>query len=375
MRIIILGTAWPYRGGLATFNERLARQLIAEGHEVEILTFTMQYPDFLFPGETQYSSDPQPADLKITRVMNSVHPFSWWRTGRLIRQKKADVLIVKFWIPLMAPCLGTIARIVRRAGVRVVSVLDNVIPHEPHWWDKYLIRYFMRSVHHFVAMSDSVRADAMRFMSPVGQTVTLCPHPLYDNFGTPVPQDEAKKQLGLEQDMRYLLFFGFIRDYKGLDLLMRAFADKRLEQQPVRLLVAGEFYNNAEQYAQLEKELGLVGRIVWHTRFIANDQVRLYFSAADMVVQPYKSATQSGVTQVAYHFCKPMLVTNVGGLAEIVPDGKVGYVTAVEPQAIADALVDFCEKEATAFFDENIRKEKQKYAWSRMTEAILQTEN
>ncbi|MCI7430441.1 MAG: glycosyltransferase [Bacteroidales bacterium] len=373
MKIVILGTSWPYRGGgIATYNERLARQFMAEGHEVEILTFTLQYPDFLFPGKTQYSDEPAPTDLRITRVMNSVNPFSWWKTARLLRRIRPDLMVVKFWIPLMAPCLGTIARLARRQGIRVVSILDNVIPHEPHFWDKWLIRYFVRSIDHFVAMSDSVKRDCERFLPRTTKArVMLCPHPLYDNFGQPVPQAEAQQQLGLNPDYRYLLFFGFIRDYKGLDLLMHAFADPRLRHYRVKLIVAGEFYNNAEQYEQLEKQLGLEGEIVWHTQFIPNDQVRIYFSAADLIVQPYKTATQSGVTQVAYHFSKPMLVTNVGGLAEIVPHGKVGYVTPVDAKAVADALVDFCSDDNKLRFAQNIETEKKKYAWSRMTEACL----
>lgn len=373
MRVLILGTSWPYRGGgLATFNERMARQFMAEGHEVEIVTFTLQYPDFLFPGKTQYSDEPRPKDLKITRMMNSVNPISWLRTGRAIRRKKADIVVVKFWIPLMAPCLGTIARIARRGGIRVVSVLDNVIPHEPHFWDKWFIRYFVRSVDAFVAMSDSVRTDCLKFISRKHpQPITLCPHPLYDNFGEAVPKAEARKQLGIDEDSICLLFFGFIRDYKGLDLLLKAYADPRLEGKKVQLVVAGEFYNNGAQYAELEKQLGLQGRVLWHTHFIADDQVRMYFSVADLIVQPYKTATQSGVTQVAYHFCKPMLVTNVGGLAEMVPDGKVGYVTPVDTKAIADAIVDFCDRSDVDCFHEGIEEEKQKYSWSRMTEAII----
>lgn len=374
MRVIILGTAWPYRGGLSAFNERLAREFMAGGHDVEILTFTLQYPDFLFPGKTQYSDDPQPKDLHITRVMNSINPLSWIRTGRLIRQKKADLMVVKFWIPLMAPCLGTIARIARKGGTKVVSVLDNVIPHEPHCWDKWFIRYFVRSVDRFVAMSDSVRNDCLKFISKkhaASQPVALCPHPLYDNFGAPVPKDEARRQLGIDQDAVCLLFFGFIRDYKGLDLLMKAYADPRFANKNVRLVVAGEFYNNGAQYTELEQQLGLKGKIDWRTRFIPDDQVRVYFSAADLIVQPYKTATQSGVTQIAYHFCKPMLVTNVGGLAEIVPNGKVGYVTPVDSKAIADAMLDFCERGDVECFRAGIEEEKQKYAWSRMVAAIM----
>ncbi len=371
MRIVILGTAYPYRGGLAAFNERLAREALAAGDQVEVLTFTMQYPDFLFPGKTQYSDDPAPKDLSIRRVMNSINPLSWLRTGRMIRRMKPDLLIIKFWIPLMAPCLGTIARIAKRGGVRVVSVLDNVIPHEPKPWDGVLIRYFIRSVDGFVAMSESVRQDCLRFISKKHpKPVALCPHPLYDNFGEIVDKTEARRQLGLPETGKILLFFGFIRDYKGLDLLLRAYADARLQNEQVHLVVAGEFYNNSEKYYALEKELGLKQPVIWRTEFIPDEQVRVYFSAADLIVQPYKTATQSGVTQIAYHFRKPMLVTNVGGLAEIVPNGKVGYVTAVDPQAIADALADFCAREDSECFRTGIEEERQKYSWSRMLQTI-----
>ncbi len=372
MRIGIAGTAWPYRGGLAAFNERLARQFIAEGHEVKIFTFSMQYPDFLFPGKTQYSDAPQPEDLSICRTINSVNPFSWFKTARAIRKADIDILVIKFWIPLMAPCLGTIARLARHKGIRVVSILDNVIPHEPHFWDKWLIRYFIRSVDSFIAMSESVREDCLKFL-PASRhdVVTLSPHPLYDNFGEAVTKTDARSFLGLPQDKTILLFFGFIRDYKGLDLLMKAY--KKAYTKDLLLVVAGEFYNNAQQYSELEKELGLEGTIEWRTDFIPDDKVRYYFSAADLIVQPYKTATQSGVTQIAYHFERPMLVTRVGGLAEIVPNGKVGYVCEVNEDEIAEAIRSFAvmdTKQRDASFRKNIQNEKQKYAWSAMTAKI-----
>jgi glycosyltransferase involved in cell wall biosynthesis len=372
VRIGIVGTTWPYRGGLAAFNERLAHQFMAEGHEVQIFTFTMQYPDFLFPGKTQYSEAPEPSDLSISRTVNSISPFSWLRTVRAIRRAGVELIVIKFWIPLMAPCLGTIARLCRRRGIRVVSILDNVIPHEPHFWDKWLIRYFIRSVDRFIAMSDSVREDCLKFLPASRQDcVALSPHPLYDNFGQPVSKTEARQFLGLPQDQTILLFFGFIRDYKGLDLLMKAY--KKVKNEHLLLVVAGEFYNNGEQYKELERELDLEGMIAWHTDFIPDDKVRYYFSAADLIVQPYKTATQSGVTQIAYHFERPMLVTNVGGLAEIVPNGKVGYVCEVSEESVAKAIGHFVSQDPQlreAQFKENIQNEKQKYAWSNMTKLI-----
>ena len=369
MKIAVLGTAWPYRGGLAVYNERLARQFASEGDDVTIYTFTLQYPSFLFPGKTQYSSEPAPSDLKIIRSLNSINPFNWIKTGRIIRKLEPDILIIKFWLPFMAPCLGKVARMVRRNGkTRVVSILDNIIPHEHRPGDRLFGRYFTRSVDGFVAMSDSVLEDLSQFDTVKPRV--FCRHPLYDNFGPRTSREDSLKFLGLDPGQRYMLFFGLIRDYKGLDLLLRAYADSRFRKMNVKLIVAGEFYSGSEKYFELEKELGLEGMVVWKSDFVPDSEVRYYFGAADIIVQPYKSATQSGVTQIAYHFEKPMLVTNVGGLAEIVPDGKVGYVVSPVENEIADALVDFFENGRQDQFTEGILTEKRQYAWSNMTRSV-----
>lgn len=368
-RVVIVGTAYPYRGGLAVYNERLAREYQSKGYDVTIYTFTLQYPNFLFPGKTQYSTSAPPEDLHIVRKVNSVNPFNWLKVGNEIKKICPELVIIKFWLPFMAPCLGTIARMVRRNKVtRVVSILDNIIPHEHRIGDSLFARYFVGSVDGFVAMSQSVLNDAETFDKK--KPKIFSPHPLYDNFGKHVVREEAIEQLGLDPSMRYILFFGLIRDYKGLDWLLRAFADKRLADKDIRLIVAGEFYNNAEQYETLERELGIQGRVIWHREFVPDEKVRYYFSAADLIAQPYKSATQSGVTQIAYHFERPMLVTNVGGLAEIVPDGKVGYVVEPKVEAIADALVDWSTSDKTTHFVQGLKEEKRKYSWSEMVEAV-----
>ena len=369
-RIIIVGPAYPYRGGIADFNERLSREFQREGHEVTIYTFTLQYPSFLFPGKTQYSTSPAPADLTIERRANSINPLNWLKVGRAIRRQRPDMVMIRFWLPFLAPCLGTIARVVRRdKHIKVVALLDNVIPHEHRIGDRLFARYMIKSVGGYVAMSESVLGDAKSFDD--SQPCSLTPHPLYDNFGDRVSRDEAIAHLGLDADCRYILFFGLIRDYKGLDLLLRAFADERLRGKRVRLIVAGEFYSNAERYEQLEQELGLAEHIVWHKEFIPADQVRYFFAAADLVAQPYKSATQSGITQIAYHFERPMLVTDVGGLAEIVPHGKVGYVVKPHADAIAEALVDFVDHKQESDFSAGIAEEKTKYTWDKMTAALF----
>ncbi|MBO5679819.1 MAG: glycosyltransferase [Bacteroidaceae bacterium] len=368
--IIIVGPAYPYRGGIADFNERLAREFQREGHKVTIYTFTLQYPGFLFPGKTQYSTSPAPGDLTIVRKVNSINPLNWVKVGREIRRQHPDMVMVRFWLPFLSPCLGTIARIISKdKGIKVVSLLDNVVPHEHRIGDKVFARYMIKSVGGYVAMSESVLADAKSFDDT--KPYALTPHPLYDNFGDRVSRDEAIAHLGLDADTRYILFFGLIRDYKGLDLLLRAFADSRLRNKKTKLIVAGEFYSNAELYEQLERNLDIAEHIVWYKEFIPADQVRYFFAAADLVAQPYKTATQSGITQIAYHFERPMLVTDVGGLAEIVPHGKVGYVVKPEADAIADALVDFIDNHHESDYHEGILQEKTKYAWSNMTAALV----
>ena len=369
-RIIIVGPAYPYRGGIADFNERLAQEFQREGHEVITYTFTLQYPSFLFPGTTQYSTGPAPKDLNIVRMINSINPLNWIKVGREIRRQRPDMVMIRFWLPFLAPCLGTIARIVRRdKNIRVVGLLDNVIPHEHRIGDRLFARYMIKSLEGYVAMSEAVLNDAHSFDDTLPHGLT--PHPLYDNFGEKVSREEAIKVLNLDADTRYILFFGLIRDYKGLDLLLRAFADERLRGKKVKLIVAGEFYSNAEMYERLESELNLTEHIVWCKEFVPADKVRYYFATADLVAQPYKTATQSGITQIAYHFERPMLVTNVGGLAEIVPHGKVGYVVAPNASEIADALVDFVDHRTEADYREGILEEKAKYAWSNMTAQLF----
>jgi glycosyltransferase involved in cell wall biosynthesis len=369
MKILIVGPAWPYRGGIADFDERIAREYIKKGDEVEIFTFTLQYPSFLFPGKTQYSPDPRPEDLDIKRKVNSINPFNWIKVGRELKKKNADLLIIKFWLPLMAPCFGTIARIVKGNGkTKVVSILDNIIPHEHRPGDKILSKYFVSSIDAFIAMSKSVYDDLKSLNDK--KPCLMSPHPIYDNFGTAVSREEAVGSLGLDPSAKYMLFFGFIRDYKGLDILLKAIADERIKNSDIKLIVAGEFYNNSETYFELEKQLGLEGKIIWRTDFIADEQVKNYFCASDIIVQPYKTATQSGVTQIAYHFEKPMLVTNVGGLPEIVPNGKVGYSVEPEAKVIADAINDFYSNGRYAEFVENIKEEKKKYSWDRMLENV-----
>lgn len=368
-KIVIVGSAYPLRGGLAAYNERLARAFQENGDDVTVNTFSLQYPGILFPGKTQYSSEHAPADLDIRVSVNSVNPLNWISVGKRIKKMRPDLLIIKYWIPFMAPCLGTIAKIARQnKHTKVISILDNIVPHEKRPGDMLFSKYFVNQVDGFVAMSEQVMSDLAQFDKKKNRK--FCPHPLYDHFGKLEPKAVAREKLGFKNDSNYLLFFGFIRDYKGLDLLLKAMANDKIREKPIKLLVAGEFYTDSKPYFNLIEKHDLTKKVIMSNDFIPDSKVADYFNAADLVVQPYKDATQSGVTQIAYHFEKPMITTNVGGLAEIVPDGKVGFVVEPDVNEIADSIIRFFDENKETVFIENLRIEKQKYSWENMLNTI-----
>ena len=370
MKIVIVGTSYPYRGGIAAFTDRLATEFVKEGIDIEVVTFKLQYPSFLFPGKTQYSDAKAPEGFSIERKINSINPLNWIKVGKEIRKKNPDIVIFTYWMSFFAPCFGKIARVIkRRCNARCIGLIHNMIPHEKSVLDKMFAPYFVKAMDGFVALSQSV-LDDVASLDKQGKPKCMVPHPLYDHYGEIMERNEALKHLDLDPNYRYCLFFGLVRAYKGLDLLIDAFADERLRKNDVKLIVAGEFYDDEKPYLEQIKKHNLEDFIIIENQYISDDNVKYYFNVADIVVQPYKSATQSGVTQIAYHFEKPMLVTNVGGLGEIIPDGKVGYVVEPKPSSIADALADFFENGRFDAFVEGVRDEKQKYQWSNMTAAI-----
>ena len=371
-KITLLGPAHPYRGGLASIMEIMARTFQRRGDEVDIKTFTLQYPSLLFPGESQTVATPPPADLRICRCVNTMNPLNWVRVGRRIRRERPDFVLMKYWTPFMAPCFGTIARIARGNGhTKVLCQIDNVEPHEHHLTDKPFNRYYLHSVDGFVYMSEQVHSELRAYSDA---PALFSPHPLFENFGERVERSEACVRLGLDPANRYVLFFGLIRDYKGLDLLLDAWAQLRRagRTEGRRLIVAGEFYTAREPYLNRIADNGLQDEVLLHDRFIPDDDVKYYFSAADFVVQPYKTATQSGVTQIAYQFCVPMVVTKVGGLAEIVPDGRVGYVCEPTPEGVAGAIERMYEGDTLQRFRENCVEERRRFSWEEMCSRITE---
>lgn len=369
MHIRIIGPAHPFRGGPATFNDRLARQFADEGMDIEISTFTVQYPSFLFPGKTQFTEVKPPSGIIIKREINTLYPVNWIVKGLKIKKEKPDLLLLRYWLPFLAPCLGTIARIVRKNHyTKVVCIFDNVVPHEKRPGDMMLTKFFVNSIDGAVVMSNTVSGELQKYRNDI--PILYNPHPLFDNYGNPADKENSLSVLGLKP-AKYLLFFGFVREYKGLDLLLEAFSDNRMKEREIKLIVAGEFYENEKRYKELIHKYDLSDKIIIYNRFIRDDEVPLFFSVADILVQPYKSASQSGVTQIAFHFGLPMLVTDVGGLREVVTNGVDGYVVSPDPVCIAENIVDYYDNDRRDRFSESVKKKKEKFSWDKMTNTII----
>ena len=367
-KIIIIGPGHPLRGGLATFNQRLAKEFIQAGHDCLILSFSLQYPSFLFPGKTQLTDEPKPEGITIYSVINSVNPLNWIKIGNRLKKERPDILVVRFWIPFMGPALGTILRRVKKNNhTKIICIADNIIPHEHRIGDKPFTKYFLKSCDAFITMSEKVMSDLCLFDKT--KPVSLVQHPLYDNFGEIISKSAARDKLKINNEELIILFFGFIRKYKGLDLLFEAMADERIKQSGIKLLVAGEFYEDDKTYKELIEKLGIKDQLILRTSFIPDSEVKYYLCAADAVIQPYRHATQSGVTPLAYYFEKPMVVTNAGGLPSLVPDEKAGLVVEPEPKAIADGILKFYQL-GENYFIPHLRSEKQKYSWANMVNAI-----
>jgi glycosyltransferase involved in cell wall biosynthesis len=370
LKVIIVGPAFPLRGGIANFNESLCREFVKAGHDTQIYSFSLQYPSLLFPGTTQYETGKPPSDISIKTIINSINPFNWINSALKIKKQKPDLVIVRFWIPFMGPCLGTIMRIIKfNTKIKVIAITDNVIPHEKRFGDSFFTRYFVKSCQGFVAMSKAVLNDLNNFTN--NQHKAFIPHPIYDTFGEKVSKHDALQKLKLDPKKHYILFFGFIRQYKGLDLLLKAMADEHIKKLNITLIVAGEFYESPEPYLQLIQKHQLEQHLILNTHYIHSDLVKYYFCAADLIVQPYHTATQSGVTQIAYHFERPMLVTNVGGLAEMVPHQLCGYVADRDPQQIANYIKDFYLESRETEMVKNTIQEKKNFSWKAMVDGIL----
>ncbi len=367
MKIVIIGTAYPYRGGLAHYNAILYRHL-SQRHSVRVFTFTRQYPKIFFPGKFQKEKNDGGVRIPTEQTIDSINPLSWWKIGRRIREMKPDCVVIKYWMPFFAPCFGTINRIVRSNGhTKVVFICDNIIPHERFPFGRVLTSYAFSAIDGAIVQSDAVERDIQRLFPRI--PYKNVPHPIYEIYGFKDTKEHAREILGLPHE-NIILFFGFVRPYKGLKTLLEAMPLVG-RSVPVHLVVAGEFYEDIEKYRLMIRDLGIEPDVTIRSDYIPQEEVGIYFSASDCVVLPYTSATQSGIVQIAYQFDKPVISTKVGGLAEVVLDGITGFTVPHEnPSALAEAIVKFFTEKKEPEFVKNVEIEKRKYSWDAMVAGI-----
>lgn len=368
MRIAYLSTFYPFKGGIAQFNASLYKAFAEKGHEVKAFTFSLQYPGFLYPGKSQYvSPDENVEKIDSIEILNTINPFSYIKTVKKIKEFAPDLLIMKFWLPFFGPSLGYVSKRVGKKA-KVIAILDNVIPHEKRIFDRTFTRYFLKRCHGYMVMSEVVQNDLLKFR-PNAKYI-FCEHPLFSHFGDKMPMAEARKKLGLRDDSKVLLFFGLIREYKGLDVLINAFStlDKSYE-----LIIAGEAYTGFEKYQKLIDESPLKQNIHLYNRYIPDHEVPLFFSSADVSVLPYRSATQSGITSISFHFELPVIATDVGGLKEIVQPGKYGLIVSKpEPEDIALEIKRYFEQNLREKFSREILQKKTENSWANFAEKIAE---
>lgn len=360
MKIAILSCFYPYRGGIAQFNAYLANELGRE-HTVRAFNFSRQYPGFLFPGKTQYvTEDDDAVQVPSERLLDSVNPINWVLSAKKIRKWDPDILIVRYWTSYLAPSLGFVCKHMKK-GCRVLAITDNVIPHEKHFFDSLFTRYFLGGVDGCVTLCERVGKDLDELDRKMPHTTLE--HPVYTHFGARMPKEEAEDILGLPHGGRNILFFGLIREYKGLDILIQAFS---LLGDEYRLIIAGEPYGSFAKYQELIDRTPAKERIHCFTEYIKDSDVKKFFSAADVCVLPYRSATQSGISTVSNHFEVPMIVTSVGGLPETIGRKGTGVVCPdSQPETVANAIDSFFT-DANLREDciANIRKENQRRSWT-----------
>ncbi len=371
-KIIIVGPAYPFRGGPARFNENLCRAFVNAGYDAEIVSFTLQYPSILFPGTSQYEENLSKPNVNIVNLINTINPFSWIKTAQYINKQNPDIIIFRYWLPFFAPAFGSIARLLKKS-IKVLALTDNILPHEKRIGDTVLTKYFVNACNGFITMSQKVLDDLNKFSSHQSKLLTY--HPLYENYPDKIDKQQARQHLNLLPNENILLFFGLIRPYKGLDLLLEALNNPLIKNKNLKLLIAGEFYEDKEKYLEFINTHRLNDKVILIDKFIPDDEVNIYFSACDVVVQPYRSATNSGVSMVSYFYDKPIISTNVGGLKEIVLNNQIGWLCNADSTSIAEAIQKFLLTNDLCVFEQNIQEFKKQFSWEIFVHKVVELAN
>ena len=376
MRFVIVGTAYPLRGGIAQYVGLLYRALREKGHEAKIITFSRQYPKILFPGKFQEEQGSPGVAVESVQVIDSINPLTWVTAGRLAAEFEPDAIIFTFWLPFFAPAYGLISRVAKKRlrakgkKTKIIFIAHNVFPHEKRPFDKSLTNYAFKVVDHFIIQSTAVERD-LKIFKPDANYLRL-EHPVFEAFAPGIDRSEARKKLGIGEGREVLLYFGFIRKYKGIDIAIRAIAEAAKKRPNLLLIVAGESYTGEEDYKLLAKELEVLDtNVKFFDQYISNDDVPAFFSAANAALLPYRHATQSGVVQIAYHYDLPVIATNVGGLPEIVIDKKSGLIAVdATPESVAKSIEEYFDQDLEPRLRDGVRSEKPKYSWQTFVEGI-----
>ena len=367
MKIVLVGPFPPFRGGISDLNAALADHL-SKRHEIHAINFTTQYPKVLFPGKTQFKKGDSAQEVDSIRCLSSINPFSWRKTAYKIIDIEPDLVLFRFWLPFFAPAFSGVAKKIRKySDATIMVICDNIIPHEERLLDTRLTKRFFGFIDSFIVLSKKVENELLSFVPEAKYKYS--PHPIYSIFNNTLSKEQAKAELKLATK-KVLLFFGLIREYKGLDILINAMEKIKTELEDYTLLIVGECYENENKYTELIKKAGITDNVKCHYSFIPDNEVGKYFSAADVVVLPYKTASQSGIVQIAYHFDTPVIVSNVGGLPEIVDEGKTGYCVEPSPNAFAKAIKAFYENDNISEMNSNISEYKSQFSWDAMVKAI-----
>ena len=365
MKIALIGPFPPYRGGISMFNYSLAKEL-QKHHEIFKISFSLQYPKYFFPGKSQKSSF---QDNDIIEIINSINPFSWRKTANYINKISPDVVIFQYWLPFFAPAFASIAKKIKKTcKSKIIVNCNNIVPHEPRKIDSILTRNFFKHCDSFIVMSETVEKDLLDINSQSIYKKT--PHPIYDLFGKSISKEKARKYLKIG-DEKLILNFGLVRKYKGLDILIQSAKILKKQLNQFKIMVVGECYDNQSEYIQMAKENNVEDVIDFTFEFIPNENVKYFFCASDLVVLPYRTATQSGIIPIAYHFNMPVVASNVGGLPENIQNNKTGIICEPSPESIANGIIKYFDSDLF-IYKENIEQYKKQYTWKTFAKKIME---
>jgi glycosyltransferase involved in cell wall biosynthesis len=368
MRISLIGPFPPFHGGISDFNLALSNEL-NKTHDLQIINYSTQYPIFLFPGKTQYKDDVDESP-RSEQVLSSINPFTWRKTANRIIEFQPTIVVIHYWMPFFAPALRKIAILLKKKNdIKIIAICHNLTPHEKHGFNQLFTKMFLNKIDRFVVMSESVKSDLIKIIPNAEYRLT--PHPIYNIFGNTIDRNIARQILGIKTK-NVILYFGLIREYKGLDILLNSIPKIKQELKDFIVIIAGECYEKTEKYYDIIEKLQILESVDLKLKFIPDNEVSEYFSATDVVVLPYRTATQSGITQIAYNFDRPVIVSDVGGLAEIVLNGKTGYVVKPDSNEFAKAIVKYFKEDKFDEFSNNIRTHKQLFSWEKFVDNLME---